>query len=129
MRRNLMNAKTLLVVVIPALMLFLMSCTRYQLDSGTYAMSITIPNQQQNQSQLVTVSVEDNRVLIRNEKQEGEFKGLLDGNKISLKGKDKDALVEFTGTLVGNNSIEGEAVQKAGTEVTYIAKFTLVKNE
>ncbi|MBU2510179.1 hypothetical protein KJ966_02535 [bacterium] len=124
-----MNIKSLLIPVVPVLLLFLLSCTRYQLDSGTYAMSVILPNQQVNPPKLVTVSVDENRILIKNNEQEGEFQGVLDGNKIIIKGSDKETQVEFIGTLVGNNTIEGSAVQKAGNEVTYTAKFTLVKNE
>lgn len=119
--------KKLSFLSILASLFLIVSCTSFRLESGKYTMTLQLKDQDQEMPKTVMVTTEGKQVILKTEDNEEPLIGNLSGNSLKITGKVNSDEVEFIGTLVMDNSVEGKAIQKTKGEVKFDATFTLIK--
>ncbi len=109
------------------LIMGMISCSKYTLESGQYVMSIKLPRTAKNSSKNVEIIVKEDKVTIQNPQQKNALTGLIKENNIKFMGENESEKVEFSGVLTGNNQVKGTVTQKSDTDTTFSAEFTIVK--
>ncbi len=122
-----MLRKVLQISIVFFLVVGLISCSKYKLQSGNYVMTVKLPKTAKNSSRNVNITVKENKVTIQNPKQKNTLTGTIKENNIQLMGVNKTEKVEFKGVLTGNDQVKGTVVQKSDKGTTFSAEFTIIK--
>ena len=99
----------------------------YKLESGDYVMSLKTPSKTENIPQNVVITVEKEKVIIKNSQKDGELVGILKGNAFKIERKTDNKSIVFSGQLTGDNMIVGEVVEKDEENQTVKAPFSIKK--
>lgn len=119
--------KVSILCLVAASLFLLGSCAPvYQLRSGTYHMTLkTGPESATPQMKTVLMTVEDNRITIKNAESTEILNGELKGDQFMVSSRDGEQSVEFMGTLGADNQVSGDAVHKKKGKVLFNGGFTL----
>ena len=122
-----MKNVSLLFVLTLILSSLITSCSSYRLDSGQYTMTLKLGHKEETLSKTVFLKTEGKKITIESEGSEKTLTGSISGNELRILQNIDSKKIEFLGTLIQDNTVEGNAKQITDEEVDFNATFTLVK--
>ena len=104
----------------------------YKLETGNYFITLESKHlglEKEKSVKPIVLEVNDQALSIKNPEHSLSFTGTKIGNEILFSGMTDDMSIEFSGKLIADNQIKGNAVQKSGDDTIYTAQFAVSKEK